>query len=101
MMVFNMSSQIQTLKNQIKELQEKIKKEEEKELLSAHIPKHHKEIAELLHSKMCHANHSDGCGWYYDNGTWTEYSRKTYLHKAQVLANKYDTETLLEIFNSI
>jgi hypothetical protein len=92
-------SQIQILKDQIKDLQEKIEAEERKEEKSAHIPKHHKEIAELIHSKMCRYNHTDGCSWRYDDGTWTEHSRKIYLHKAQVLANKYDKATLLEIIN--
>lgn len=25
-----------------------------------------RELAVLLHSKLCHANHTDGCGWGYE-----------------------------------
>lgn len=35
-------------------------------------------IAEGLHSKLCHYNHTDGCGWFYgpDAGPHAEYREK-------------------------
>ena len=42
-------------------------------------------LAELLHSKLCHWNHTDGCGWHY--GAWDkiplEHSRDEYLRRAR------------------
>jgi hypothetical protein len=45
------------------------------------IPENEREVAELLHSKMCKYNHTDACGWFYDKGDWTEYSRVCYLKR--------------------
>jgi hypothetical protein len=41
------------------------------------------DLAEFLHKGICHHNHTDGCGWHYDNGDWTSYARKHYLEKAR------------------
>lgn len=76
----------------IEEIKKEIKKEEEKEALSAHIPADRKEVAELLHKATCHHNHTDGCGWLYDDGSWSEQSRKQFLRKAEVLLRRFSKE---------
>lgn len=42
------------------------------------------QLAEALHSKFCHWNHTDGCGWYYND--WSDKvldrTRVIYLDKA-------------------
>lgn len=49
------------------------------------------DIARLLHKKLCHYNHTDQCGWYYNTvydglaDDWTSYSHKEYLEKANRL----------------
>lgn len=40
------------------------------------------ELAELLHENLCHANHTDGCDWYYNKWTNPGYDRQRYLEKA-------------------
>lgn len=32
------------------------------------------ELAEILHTKLCHINHTDGCTWYYETkeDKWTK-----------------------------
>jgi hypothetical protein len=44
-------------------------------------------IAEYLHERLCHHNHTDMCGWYY--GEWSDEvlrgSRKEYIEKAYKL----------------
>lgn len=43
-------------------------------------------VAEYLHEKECHWNHTDGCGWYY--GSWEpplRSSRQQYLDRADKL----------------
>ena len=46
------------LKQQLTEIESKIKQLEK-------IPLNQK-LAEVLHSKLCHWNHTDGCSWEFD-----------------------------------
>ena len=43
-------------------------------------------LAIWLHSKLCHHNHTDGCGFFYGvhdlEDDWTEYAHAEYLEKA-------------------
>lgn len=93
--------ELKSLELQLEELNKKIQKAKDKELLSAHIPSNHKEVAEALHKKTCHYNHTDGCGWYYDDGSWTESSRKEYLHKAKVLSTKFNKVEILFFISAL
>ncbi len=44
-------------------------------------------LANVLHSRMCHFNHTDQCSWHYEmkNGRheWDKYAHAEYLKKAQ------------------
>jgi hypothetical protein len=44
-------------------------------------------LAELIHDKLCHCNHTDGCEWHYQN--WDSIDRNStkyeYLKKAQAM----------------
>jgi len=64
------------------------------------------QIAELLHGAMCHHNHTDGCGWYYETwhswekkGGWTNKydDRSGYVTKAVKLLNSFSVEQIKEI----
>ena len=84
---------IEELKREISSLEEK-KIESLKKLTSMsteHI------VAEALHGAFCKHNHTDGCGWYYDDGTWSQYSRKEYLEKAEVLLRYYNKDQIFHI----
>lgn len=58
-------------------------------------------LAEKLHEKFCTWNHTDGCGWFYDRGDWTEHSRQSYLKQASSIIgtarNLADGEVSVEI----
>lgn len=44
------------------------------------------ELAEKLHSKMCHYNHTDGCSWFYETNPetmWDAWAHKRFLNKAE------------------
>lgn len=45
-----------------------------------------KQLAIMLHTKLCHDNHTDRCSFYYEikgiEDDWTAYTHKTYLEKA-------------------
>ncbi len=59
-----------------------------------------KEVATELHELLCHWNHTDGCGWFYDKGDWSEYSRKEYLEKAEAVLAITDTDTVLKVIKA-
>jgi hypothetical protein len=90
---------LKSLELQLEELQKRIQKEKDKALLSAHIDPEHKEVAEAVHKKMCHHNHTDGCGWYYDRGDWSNEDRKVYLQKATVLLKNFSKNQILNMLN--
>ena len=60
-------------------------------------------IAELLHSIQCHWNHTDYCGWYYED--WDSkigYARTRYLEQAKKLVHEHhNEEKLIEILETI
>ena len=70
-----LSSTIADLKVKIEALDEEQVTEEEAE------------ITKLLHSALCHHNHDDGCGWFYEfpNGeiNWKGWAHKEYLKMAR------------------
>lgn len=39
------------------------------------------DLAVQFHELMCHDNHTDGCGWYYEKD-WTGWAHKRYLDRA-------------------
>src|SRR5690348_7949896 len=48
-----------------------------------------KRLADALHSKLCHWNHVDGCGWFYEaKDDWDRNSHQMYLIKARELIRK-------------
>ena len=56
------------------------------------------ELAELMHTKLCHWDHTEGCAWYYRNkqmGKWTDSGEhKIWLAKAKKLV--LETELSIE-----
>ena len=57
------------------------------------------DLADLLHEKMCHYNHADGCGWHYEmkNGhhDWSGNAHHEYLKKAQRMLNVVNDPELI------
>ena len=60
-------------------------------------------LAIRLHEALCASNHTDMCGWYYDDmtkpTTWTNTygAHKRYLQKAEAALKVADFETILNI----
>lgn len=94
-----------TSKERVEQLRVQLAKAEielaRQEELSSSIPAEVKEVAEKLHKKTCHQNHTDGCSWYYDNGSWTEYSRKKYLSKAEKLLSITTADVVFKILDCL
>ena len=55
------------------------------------------QFAEDLHKKMCHWNHTDGCGWYYRKDDWRDSTHVEYLNKARKILEFTDYETAMKV----
>ena len=92
-----LKNKINLLQKQIAELQGQIDTVEKMPL--------NQRLAEVLHSKLCHWNHADGCSWAYEK--WENYqsghAKKKYLDKANDLIKKFpiDVEILIEIIDAL
>ena len=84
---------IEELEKEIKELK---KKKTEFELMNDN-----ERLAEILHSKLCRSNHTDGCGWYYESWENVGYARKQYLDKANGILAKTNFKTAKIIINEL
>lgn len=92
------------IKAKIKALEEELSKVQEYEQkLESGSPV---ALAELLHSKKCHWNHTDGCGWEYESWERPGHARNEYLAQAEKLLNAATTEkipvkTLIKVINMV
>lgn len=57
-------------------------------------------LATVLHALRCRWNHTDGCGWYYDKGGWTDSSRIKYLKCAESEVYRH-TDVQLDFYLSL
>lgn len=82
--------------------------EEEEKRVAALSPEHR--LAEALHSLNCRWNHTDGCGWYYENAdsyptpTWLGYSHAEYLKKARAvikLLPNFTVDQIIEVARAV
>lgn len=60
-----------------------------------------RQMAEKLHDKLCHSNHTDACGWYYGNWDKRTYEHRRYLEKAQKVLKITDKETIIKIVEAL
>jgi hypothetical protein len=93
MSIESINKQIEALEKQKKELERKL--EEAKSLTPA------QQLAEILHSKICHWNHTDGCGWHYESWINPGYSRKEYLEKAKGILEEVDFNAAIKVIKCI
>jgi len=82
----------------------------EEQLLNAKSESPDQQLAKVLHSKLCHWNHTDGCGWYYEmnNGIddWTRSEHGNYLTKARKMIGMCEKRHIsvndaIEIFDMV
>lgn len=63
-----------------------------------------KQLAEMLHHKLCKADHTDQCGWCYESwdkmrGQYSE--RRRYLEKAEKILQIAKFDTVVKILNEL
>ena len=100
------------IKEKFDELNEKIEKLEtertkvEEKLRDFEALPENKKLAEMLHAKLCHSNHTDGCGWFYGGWNNMRSSHTAYLEKAERLikfgdAHQVSPHLLLEMLDEV
>jgi Holliday junction resolvasome RuvABC DNA-binding subunit len=77
------------------ELKQKVKEQEQKIAEFKAMPDD-KKLAEILHEKQCHWNHTDGCGWHYESWNSMGYSRQEYLKKAREILKDFTFEQAIK-----
>jgi hypothetical protein len=65
-----------------------------------------KRLATIIHEDQCHWNHTDGCGWFYndekDPTIWVkDTTRARYLKKANDLLAVVDYDTALKVMKAL
>ncbi len=58
-----------------------------------------KQLATLLHKKLCRWNHTDGCAWFYEEDNWESFSHKEYLNMANKMLKIADFELCVKMVN--
>lgn len=82
--------------NEIRELQNQIAKLEARKKELESMPNNHR-LAEAIHSKQCHWNHEDGCGWFYENWSKPGHAREKYLGKADAMLREMSFEQAMNV----
>lgn len=95
----NTAKKIREMESELEKLRNKQKYEDK---LKADHPEFF--LADLIHSKICHWNHTDGCGYYYHD--WTNYQessdRHHYLSMARkILASKISIDMAEKVISAI
>lgn len=60
-----------------------------------------KQLAEFLHQRKCHSDHTEVCGWFYEiqdkEHNWKGYAHADYLKKARKILKVVDLKTAIEL----
>lgn len=87
---------VQTIQREIDDLRTKIKEleQQKQELENLTIEQ---QLAEALHARLCHSNHTDACDWEY--GSWKKgnstYAREKYLTMAIAMLDKLQAHNVI------
>jgi hypothetical protein len=50
-----------------------------------------KPVAEKAHNAICFYNHTDGCGWGYENNNWNGFSHRMWLDRVEKILNNKES----------
>jgi hypothetical protein len=81
----------------IKELESELRLKKEQVAYTV-MPVEH-QLADMLHSKLCHLNHTDRCGWHYESWTRIGTTRQSYIDKAKAILKIVDFDTAKKVIN--
>lgn len=60
-----------------------------------------KQLADTIHAKICRLNHTDVCGYLYENWNEPGYAKKEYLVKAQFILSEIDFNSAMKVVNHL
>lgn len=65
-----------------------------------------KDLAEILHDKLCRYDHNDQCAWLYENDRedpWKEWTHRRYFEQAFALTNATDLPngTIIKVIENL
>lgn len=83
------------LENMRTEVEEALRIEEEN--FQNMLSEDSKKLADFIHEKNCHCNHTDGCSWFYDKDDWKSFSHLQYLKNAYKILKVTNFETAHKI----
>lgn len=84
----------------LEELKQQVK-DQEKKIAEFKSMSNDKKLAEILHEKQCHWNHTDGCGWFYESWSNIGASRQPYLDKARAILKDFTFEQALRFVSKM
>lgn len=56
-------------------------------------------LAEHIHKKMCHFEHTEACGWYYEDNDWTKWAHARYLEQAKKVLTVADYKQAVDLID--
>lgn len=67
------------------------------------IPKENRILAEFIHEKICTHDHTEHCDWFYDDGSWSSYSRENFLEMSSKILKResFDIEEFKAVMDII
>lgn len=96
-----------TLNDRVENLRAELERAEQNLRQHQELTPTHK-LAEELHKKLCHWNHTDGCSWEYEHNYGSddyrfghEYAHDQYLEKAKKIAAVTDPEIAIQVFQEL
>lgn len=84
----------------IKDLEKELTELKEKQKIEGSLSPD-KKLAELLHKKLCHGNHTDYCGWEYESWDNIGYSKQNYLDQAKKILKITDYDTAVKVIKCL
>lgn len=87
----NLQRQAAELKEQLAEVEAEIRRQEG-------LPEVER-LAEHIHQKTCRYEHTEACGWYYENNDWTKWTHARYLEKAKQVLEVADYKQATDLLD--
>lgn len=82
----------------IKELELELEKLKKEQVEYSVLPAEYK-LADVIHSKLCHYNHTDGCGWHYESWKNIGSARQGYIDQAKSILKVVDIDTAKKVIS--
>jgi len=95
-------SDIDSIKDRLAEIENEKRELEAKLRIEENLTPE-KKLAVYLHEKFCAANHTDGCGWFYEKGNdiWNGHMHSYWLKEAKILIIFLKKINFVQVFKDL